>query len=230
MRAMGAIAKRLAGLTVFGAVLAIGVAVAAASAIVIIYTNNFDTGGRAHQLSSIQNHHCDKGVKHGSLKVRVGHSPNVCNYKLPVEADSAKSNLDIQADFKLGKETKAKLRKSARFGFRMRANGLKKYYELRVFPKKRKYVLLRSPEGKHFPVKDKSQKIKPVGRFTTLQMRTFGHKVIVYIGGKKVVEVRDPDPSDLPGGQLQVFFGDRKHSKDPAIFQLENVRVSVKKS
>jgi hypothetical protein len=220
---------RLAGLTAL-ALAALGVAVAGASAIVIIYTNNFNSGGRAHQLDSLQSHHCNKGVKNGSLKIKVGHSPNVCNYKLPVEADSSKSNLDLQADFKVGKETNAKLRKSARFGFRMRANALKKYYELRVFPKGHKYVLRRSPDGDHFPVRGRSKKIKPVGHFTTLQMRTFGHQVIVYIEGKKVIDVHDPDPGDLPGGQLQVFAGDGKHTKKKAIFQLENVRVSVKKS
>ena len=222
--------KRLAGLTVFGIVLALSAAVATASVVVIIYTNDFNSGGRAHQLTSMSNHHCKKGVKSGALKINVGHSPNVCNYLLPVRADSAKSNLDVQADFKLGKQTNAKLRKSARFGFRMRANGQKKYYEIRVFPKKHKYVLRRSPEGKKFPVKGTSKHINPVGRFTTVQMRTFGHKVIVYFQGKKTIEVNDPDPGDLPGGQLQVFAGARRHSNDhDAIFQLENLRVAVKK-
>ena len=222
--------KRLAGLTVFGAMFALIATVATASVVVIIYTNDFDSGGRAHQLSSMSNHHCNKGVKSGALKIDVGRTPNTCNYLLPVRADSAKSNLDVQADFKLGKETNAELRKSARFGFRMRANGQKKYYEIRVFPKKHKYVLRRSPEGKNFPVKGKSKHINPVGRFTTVQMRTFGHKVIVYFQGKKTIEVNDPDPSDLPGGQLQVFAGARRHSnKHDAIFQLENLRVAVKK-
>ncbi len=226
---MGAFAKRLAGLTAFGAVLALGATVASAAVIVIVYTNNFNSAGRAHQLIALHTHHCRKGVKSGSLKIKVGHNPNVCSYKLPVEADASKSNLDLQADFKLGKETPAHLRKSSRFGFRMRANGTKKYYELRVFPKKHKFVLLRSPKGDRFPVQGKSKKIKPVGRFTTLQMRTFGHEVLVYVEGKKVAEVNDPDPGDLPGGQLQVFAGVGKHSTKHGIFQLENVRVSVKK-
>ncbi len=220
--------KGLVGLSVL-VVAAICAAVAAASVIVIVYRNDFRTGGRAHQLTSISSKHCNKKVDGGRLKIEISHGSNVCTYRLPVEADSAKSNLDLQADFKLGKETDSSLRKSSRFGFRMRANGLKKYYEVRVFPKGRKYVVRRSPGGDKFPVKGKSTAIKPVGHVTTIQMRTFGHAVIVYLNGKKVVDVHDPDPSDLPGGQLQVFAGYGKHSSRHAFFQLDNVRVSVKK-
>lgn len=223
-------AKRLAGLGGVAAV-ALGVAaVAAASVIVIVYQNDFRTGGRAHQLSSLHNSHCNKGVTGDRLKVAVGRSPNFCTYKLPIEGDGPRSNLDVQADFKLGKETLARLRKGARFGLRMRANGLKRYYELRVFPKRHAYVLTRSPDSADFPVKGKSGAIKPVGRFTTVQMRTFGKNVFVYLEGKKVISLRDPGAGDLPGGQLQVFFGDGRHAKKhDAIFQLDNVRVSVKK-
>ncbi len=229
MTAMGARKRKgLVGLSVLVAIL-LSAAVAAASAIVIIYVNNFRSAGRAHQLSSIANHHCNKKVNGGNLKILISHNPNTCNYRVPVEADGPKSNLDLQADFKLGKETDARLRKSARFGFRMRANALKKYYELRVFPKKHKFVLRRSPDGDNFPVRGKSKAIKPVGHFTTIQMRTFGHRITVYFGGKKVVDVQDPDPGDLPGGQLQVFAGVGKHSSRDASFQLDDVRVSVKK-
>jgi hypothetical protein len=229
MVAMGARKRKgLVGLSVvLVGLLAAGVA--AASVIVIIYRNDFRSGGQAHQLSSIGNHHCNKQVNGGNLKIVATHTPNICNYRLPVEADGPKSNLDLQADFKLGKETDARLRKSSRFGFRMRANGLKKYYELRVFPKKHKYVLRRSPDGDKFPVSGTSKAIKPVGHFTTVQMRTFGHQVVVYFEGKKVAEVNDPDPSDLPGGQLEVFAGSGRHSSKDAVFQLDDVRVSVKK-
>jgi 3-keto-disaccharide hydrolase len=229
MRAMGARrSKGLVGLSVVVAA-ALAAAVAAGSVIVVIYRNDFRTGGRAHQLTSISSKHCNKHVDGGNLKIEVSHGPNTCNYRLPVEADGPKSNLDLQADFKLGKETKSSLRKSSRFGFRMRANGLKKYYEVRVFPKGHKYVVRRSPGGQEFPVKGKSDAIKPVGHFTTIQMRTFGHAVVVYFNGKKVVDVHDPDPGDLAGGQLQVFAGYGKHSNDKSIFQLDDVRVSVKK-
>jgi hypothetical protein len=229
MVAMGARKpKRLAGAAAF---VAIGVtaAVAAAASIVIVYQNNFSSTGRGHQLTGVQSKHCNKRAVKGSLTVDIKSGPVVCGYKLPVEGSGRQPKQDLEADFKLTKQTPPTLRKHTYFGLRMRANGSKKYYEFRVFPKHGKYGIKRVPNGAGFPVGGTSNKIKPVGHWNTVQMRIFGHHLQAWVNGKKLADLNDKSPGDVPGTQLQVIAANGKHSHNTAVVQIDNLRVSVPK-
>ena len=224
--AMGArIRKRLpAALALAGA----GACAAAAVAfgIVSVYTNDFSTAGKGHQLSGAQGSHCDKTVKNGSLKVTVKQGPEVCGYQLPVEGESRQPDHDLQARMKLLSLTPKKLRKNAYVGLEVRAGGGSDY-ELRIFPKGHRYVIKRTPGGSGFPVSGQDGAIKPIDKLNTLRLQAFGHVVKAWVNGAKIADVADSSPTDVRGRRLELVVSNGKKTDKDVIARADDVRLSV---
>lgn len=226
MNAMGATkSRRLAGAIAFALTLGAAAIALAASSIVVIYTNDFSTKGRGHQLQGAGKH-CNKRVNHGGLVVTVKSGPTDCAYVLPVEGDSRQPEQDLEARFKLRKLTPSHLRKHTYVGLRVRTQG-KQSYELRIFPKTHRFALRRTPDGDNFPVGGNDGAIAPVEKWNTLQLRVFSHKVWAWVNGHKLAEVQDPKPGDLKGRKMRIVVADGKHTDKDSVVRVDDLRVAV---
>ena len=225
---MGArIRKRLPGALVLAAAGACAAA-AAAFGIVSVYTNNFSTADKGHQLSGAQGSHCDKRVKNGSLEVTVKKGPEVCGYQLPVEGESRRPNHDLQARMKVLRLTPKKLRKTAYVGLEVRAGGGSDY-ELRIFPKGHRYVIKRTPGGSGFPVSGQDGHIKPINTLNTLRLQAFGHVVKAWVNGAKLAAVSDSNPKDVRGRRAELVVSNGRKTNKDVIARADDVRLSVPK-
>lgn len=224
--AMGArIRKRLPAAL---ALVAAGAAVAAAVAfgIVDIYSNDFATAGKGHQLSGAQGSHCDKTVKNGTLQVTVKEGPEECGYQLPVEGESRQPNHDLQARMKLLKSTPKALRKNAFVGLEVRAGGGTDY-ELRIFPKGHRYVIKRTPGGIGFPVSGQDGAIKPIDKLNTLRLQAFGNVVKAWVNGAKIADVADSSPTDVRGRRAELVFSNGKKTAMDVVARADDVHLAV---
>src|SRR5690349_22800857 len=82
-----------------------------------------------------------KGEKALGGEVKVGRKS--CMLQTPVEGDSKQPDHVLQTTLKVSSKTSKKIRKQAYVGLALRANS-KSAYEIRIFPKGRKYKLLKN--------------------------------------------------------------------------------------
>jgi hypothetical protein len=210
------------------AVLALGLA-AAALAGVTVYTNNFSGRAEAKQLKHANGRHCDKRwrKKAKSVLVEVKKGPGACGYRPPVEGDTAGPDHDFQAQVKLLRATPRGIRGSAYVGIAVRS-GKSSGYELRIFPKKHKYELRRTPAGGGggFPKKGNSRAIK-VNKPNVLRLKAVGNKVSAKVNSKKLAQVTDSNAGQVSGRRLEVLVGNKRHTHKDVVASLDNLKLQV---
>ncbi len=192
-----AIALALAGCAALSAI---------AWGVVIVYHNNFSSPRDSQALKRSQGSHCGRTIKKGSLLVKVKQGKEVCGYYLPVQGDSRRPDLDVQARIKLQKPDSKHLRKHAFIGVGARS-GPDTRYQLRVFPKGRKFLLKRSPHENGFNKSGKDNAINPIGSFNRLELQVFGNRAKAYVNGTKVAEAKDPKSDGVKGRKVEIVVG-----------------------
>lgn len=214
------------------ALAAIGIGAATALAGVTVYKNDFSSNREAKELRHAEGKHCDKRwrKKAESVRVDVKKGPNLCGYRPPVQGDTPGPDLDFQAKQKLLKVTPKGIRDGAYLVLEVRS-AKNTGYQLRVFPSKHKFQLVRVPSGggSGFPAKGTSNAIKGVNKPNVLRLSAVGDKVTAKVNGKKVAGVTDSNAAEVSGRSLEVGVGNKKSTNKVASGTLDDLKVQVPK-
>jgi hypothetical protein len=192
-----------------------------------IYHNDF-AGKRDARSLNLSGKGCDAEVrgKKGQLGVTTKEGGTRCRLRLPVQGDAARPDHIVDVEAKLLPKTPEKIRKKVYVALTVREGG-GGYYELRVFPEKRKFSLVRRPEDAAFPVNGKDNQIGRVGDKNKLTIRALDDAVSGKVNKLAVDEVVDPAPNDLPGTKISLVMGQEGGSKKGAAVWFKDLRVSV---
>ncbi len=227
---MGPIRPTTRAALVLAALIAIGLAAATALAGVTVYKNGFSRKGEAKELRHAEGKHCKRRFrrKAGKLRIDVTRGPEVCGYRPPVEGDTDGPDHDLQVKAKFLRDTPKGLRKDAYVAVAVRS-GKTSEYELRVFPVKHKFRLVRSPSGGggDFPAQGKSSAIKGFNKPNVLGLKAVGSKVTARVNGTKVAKATDSNPAQVGGRKLEVAVGNGKRSPKTVSATIDNLKLQV---
>jgi hypothetical protein len=215
-----------------GTVLGLGLAAAVALAGVTVYKNNFSSRTEVRELERVEGKQCDRRwrKKAKSARVEVKKGPERCGYEPPVQGDSARPDHVFQATGKLLKQTSRRVRGGAYVAVAARV-GKNSAYELRIFPARQKYQLVRDPSGGGggFPAKGNSNAIKGVNKPNALRLKVVDDKVSARVNGTKLAAVTDASPNQLKGRKLEVAVGHKRTSSRAVIATLDDLKLQVPK-
>jgi hypothetical protein len=215
-----------------GTVAALGLAAAVALAGVTVYKSNFSSRTEVRELERVEGKHCDRRwrKKAKSARVEVKKGPERCGYEPPVQGDSARPDHVFQATGKLLKQTSRRVRGGAYVAVAARV-GKNSAYELRIFPARQKYQLVRDPSGGGggFPAKGTSNAIKGVNKPNALRLKVVDDKVSARVNGTKLAAGTDASPSQLKGRKLEVSVGHKRTSSRAVIATLDDLKLQVPK-
>jgi len=228
------VSVRLRSLTVMrlkalliASLLALGVCAGVAFGAVRVYNNQFAGKGDAKELD-LSGKGCKAEVrgKKGQLGVTTAEGGSRCRLRLPVIGDSSQPDHIVDVETKLLPKTPEKIRKKVYVAATVREGG-GGYYELRVYPERRKYSLVRKPGDAAFPVTGKDREIGKAGDKNKLTLRALGDAVSGKVNKFAIADVADPQPGALPGTKISIVLGQEGGSKDGASVWFKDLRVSV---
>jgi hypothetical protein len=214
--------KRLTITFVFAAALAVA---SLAAANVLVYQSDFSKKSDVKRVDKlVGGKSCAKSWKgKNSLGFKVKEGRKNCFLQTPVEGDGKQPDHVIVASAKVLKDTSKKVRADIYAGVALRANS-KSAYEFRVFPKGRRFVLLKNggeiEEGK---VKG----LNPLGKRNQLRLEASGGNVTAEVNKKTVATFRDDDPAEVRGRKTALTFGSEARSNKDGYGAFANVKVFV---
>lgn len=226
VRLRSQIAMRLKA-PLIASLLALGVFAAVALGAVRIYHNEFKGENDRKELD-LSGKGCKAEVRgnKGQLGVSSSKGGSRCRLRLPVIGDAERPDHIVDVEAKLLPKTPEQIRKKVYVGVTVREGG-GGYYELRVFPEKRKYSLVRRPAGDGFPINGTDREIGKTGDKNKLTIRALGDVISGKINKAVVDEFADPDAGALPGSKISIILGQEGSSKDGASVWFKDLRVSV---
>jgi hypothetical protein len=218
---------------VIAAAPATALAVAAtAIAGVTVYENDFSSRGEFSEIGKSGGKACDRSYrkKSGSMRASVERGPVTCSFRPPVQGDSELPNHVVKVDGKILESTPNSVRGGAFIEVSLRAGGGGVGYMLRVFPEKKRFELIRGPEGGGggFPAQGRNPNIKPVNKRNKLRLTATGGEITAAVNGEQIATVTDDDPGQVPGRKVRFGVGGEKQSgKDVgAVFRRVSVGVA----
>ncbi len=215
--------------TTFTITLAVGLfaLTALAAGAVRVYKNDFSNRGEVREIA-VAGKACKTQFRKGKdqLGVLTKRGGTRCRLRLPVQGDAPQPDHIVRVEGKLLKKTPRKQRKRVYYGIAVRAGG-GGFYELRVYPQRRQYQLLRRPDGAGFPVVERDGRIGKVAERNRMTLRAVGDTVAARIGKVKVPGIVDADPGELPGTRITLVAGQHGGSSDGAKMIFQNLSVSV---
>lgn len=203
--------KRLITTTALLAVLGLLFATLSGAAI-SVYKNNF-SGKDAYKSVTKLGGNKGKCKRNWRKKSALGVSvkgKQDCSMQTPVEGDGKGPDHIVQVLAKVTQATDKKVRKSTYVGLIVRANR-KESYELRVFPKIKRWQLLKS--GEVLKQNRDKKRIKGFARKNKLELRAIGDTIVAKSNGKVLVELRDRNAEQVGGRKTGVSYGNRKSAK-----------------
>jgi hypothetical protein len=210
--------------------LALGLAAAVALGAVTVYKNNFSGKGESKELRHSRGKHCDKRWRNKAKDVRVrrNRGSGVCGYRPPVEGDTSRPDHDFRAKAVLLKATPKGLRRSSYVAIAVRS-GRSSGYVLRIFPKRHRFQLRRSPSdgGGAFPVTGRNRAIKGPGKANVVRLKVFGNRVNARVNGKRLARLTDTNAGQVGGRKLEVGVGSTRRSDNPVVATFDNLKLLV---
>lgn len=210
--------------------LALLLVAAVALATVTVYKESFGGSDSVRELKRAAGSKKQCAKRHTNskqLRVAARRGGLLCAYAPPVLGDSAVPDHEIQLEGRvLRKQTPKSMRASTYIAARLRVAG-NSHYELQVFPKRKRFRLLRTPAGAGFPVAGRSDAIKPLGRMNKLKLRAFGARVVAWVNGTRLALVEDAAPGQVAGRKLAFGVGSNKKAKPGPIAVFDDLRVRV---
>jgi hypothetical protein len=212
------------------AALALGLAAAGALAAVTVYKNNFSSQAEVKELDHSRGKQCAKRWRKKTKSVRAQRNggPGACGYRPPVEGDTGGPDHDFRAKEKLLKVTAKGIRGSAYVAVAVRSSKTSGY-ELRIFPKRHKFQLRRSPSGGGggFPAKGRSQAINGVNKPNVVRLKAAGNSVTAKVNGTRLARVTDSNAAQVDGRKLEVAVGATRRSNKEVIATFDNLKLLV---
>jgi hypothetical protein len=211
----------------FASSLALAALAGLAFASVRVYDNNFSarSDGKALDLSGKG---CEAEVRGDKkqLGVSTAEGRSRCRLRLPVQGDAARPDHIIQAEGKLLPSTDEKVRKRVYLALTVREGG-GGYYELRIYPERREYRLVRKPDDDAFPLEGRDDRIGKTGDKNRLTLRALGADVSAKVNKLNVGSVTDSAPNDIGGTKLSLVVGQEGRSNDGAKVWFSKLSVKV---
>lgn len=207
--------------------LAVGLATAFAD--VTVYSNDFSSRAEYNDIArSGGGKRCDRKYRQKSkvMLASIRRSPTTCSFRPPVQGDDVLPNYTASVQGKMLSKTPKSLRGKTFFELAVRAGGGDTGYKLRVFPKKKRYELLRTPGGGGFPSKGKSGAIKKAAR-NTLRVVAQGATITAYANGKQLTSIADNNPGQVEGRKIRFAIGCKKKSGKAVVGTIRRVGVGV---
>jgi hypothetical protein len=227
---MGSHRRTRPAVALLAAALALGLAAAVALAAVTVYKNNFSSKAEARELHHSRGKHCGKSWRRKVESVRVKRTggSGACGYRPPIEGDTDGPDHDFRARLKLLKTTPKGVRRGAYVAIAVRS-GRGSGYELRIFPKKHRFQLRRSPSGggPTFPVTGRNREIKRVNKPNVVRLKAVGGRVTASVNGTRLANVTDPNAGQVGGRKLEVAVGHKRRSRKDVVATFDNLRVAV---
>lgn len=226
---MGPIRLTTRAALLLAALVTIGVAAATALAGVTVYKNSFSRKGEVKELRKAEGKHCKRSFrkKAGKALIEVTRGPEVCGYRPPVEGDTDGPDHDFQAKAKFLRDTPKGLRNEAYVAVAVRS-GKTSDYELRVYPVKHRFKLVRSPSGGGaFPAQGRNGAIKGFNKSNVIGLKASGSRVIARVNGTKVAQLTDTNPAQVGGRRLEVAVGSGKRSTKTVSATIDSLKLQV---
>jgi hypothetical protein len=204
------------------AALAAGAALAAIAiaAPVGIYRNTMGNDAQRADVAKLTGNSCGAGGD-TALRIRVGKRTRECLYRTPVIG----RDLEISAVGRIFASTPKPLRRAAFVSVSLRTGGAGAGYQLLVFPLQRKTQLLRiTSEGrrKYMAIQRNVRTVKGIGQANRLRLQAFNVtrgpdrgrvRVLAFVGGERVADVRDDAAAELEGRASGFSVGATKAAK-----------------
>lgn len=209
-----------AAVTLGGAGLAFG--------LVPVYENEFNSKSKFRQVAKFTGGKgCKKFHERGKrFGVSVETGETKCIFRTPVEGDGAGPDHLIEAKMKVNKST-AKSVRSQVYGAVGVRSGKKLGYELRVFPKKGRWEVHRTPSGNGFPITGKTNKANGIGETYRLSLRAFGNEVVAKVNGTKVLTRVDTNAARVSGRIATLAAANLKKASKNVRVTFDSVKVKV---
>lgn len=227
---MGPHRRTRSAVALLAAALALGLAAAVSVAAVTVYKNNFSSSAEGKELRHSRGKHCVKRWRDKAKSVRAqrNRGSGICGYRPPVEGDSAGPDHDFRAKEKLLKATPKGLRGSAYLQIAVRS-GKGSGYELRIFPKRHRFELLRFPsgDGGRFPAQGRSGAIKGVNKPNRMRLMAVGNRVTARVNGTRLARVTDQDAAQVDARKLEVGVGSTRSSDKQVVATFDNLKLLV---
>jgi hypothetical protein len=144
-----------------------------------------------------------------SLGVTVKGGETHCALSTPVEGDGRKPNLIVKTVAVVSKQTDKKVRKETYVGVAVRADR-RGDYELRVFPKSRRFQLVKSGEVLE---QGREESIEGLDEKNRLEISAIGNAVTAKANGKRLAEFGDKNAEQVKGRKTALVYGSTKKSK-----------------
>lgn len=207
-----------------------GLALASASvafAIVPIYENNFSSGAKFREIKKMSGGKtCKRSHDNKQLLIAIEGGPTECIFRTPVQGDGPGPDHQIEANAKVSRSTSSKIRKQAYVAVGVRS-GQKTGYQLRVFPKRGRWEVHRSPSAAEFPIKGSLEDINGIGKTNVLRLTAFGNTVAAQVNGTKVMARTDSKAAQVSGANTTLIAAGEKKSNKIVRASFESVRVRL---
>lgn len=220
-----------------GAAVALLVA-AAALAAVRVYSNDFSHRAEAKDMR-VAGKACRRvwDENRRQLRLVVTRGPARCRLTVPVRGDAPQPDHILQFSTLVSKprerSAKAKRRRATRnpsiyVGATVR-DGRGSRYELRVYPARRFYTLLREPEGvgEDFPVTARHEDINRFGKRNVIRLDAILDTIRAKVNNRRVARAFDPEAEELEGTRMTILLGMESRSKTPVRAFVDDIGVSV---
>jgi hypothetical protein len=199
---------------------------AIASANVLVFTTDFNKRKDVSRLDRLAGGKkaCEKswkGKKALGAEVKVGRKN--CMLQTPVEGDAKQPDHVLQASLKVSSKTSKKIRKQAYVGLALRANS-KSSYEIRIFPKGRKYKLLKNGDAVDA---GKNKAINELDKRNRLRFEAIKSDVTAKVNGKRLAKFKDNDPGEVNGRKTAITFGSEARSNKNGYMVFQSVKGFV---
>lgn len=212
------------------ALLAAAALATVALAYVTVYSNSFASKRDYRQVERVGggSRSCKREwvQKREIMRIQVGKAPAVCTYRPPVQGDGAHPDHRFDADGRILKDTKAKVRKHAYLSLAIRVGGGRRYL-MRVFPKRQRYEMRRQPTGPGFPDNGNEPAIGKLGQLNKLRLVADGDHIRGFVNGAEVADITDPNASQLTGTKLEFSVGNKANSKKNTIGVFDKLKLAV---
>ena len=212
--------------TILAALAAVAVPAYAA---ITVYKNNFSSKADYHALTkqSGKAKKCKRNWrKKSALGVTVKGGKQNCALKTPVEGDSLRPDLIVQADAKVTAKTQKATRRSAYVGVSVRSSR-KKGYVFRVFPKTNRWELLKN---RVVVKKGNDKAVKGMKKHNKLLISAKSDKILGKVNGKTQVKYKDPAADEVDGLGTGLVYGiSQKVKKKEAVAFFDGLKVGVPK-
>lgn len=203
---------------------------AAAHADFTVYQNDFSSRAEFKEIiRSGGGKACDRRYrkKSKSMVASVQRANTTCSFRPPVQGDGELANHNVGLDGKVLKKTPRSIRGGAFIEVTVRAGGGGVGYALRVFPKKRKFELLRNPGGDGFPVRGKDRAINGIDERNQLRLVARGATITAFVNGKELAAIDDVNPGQVLGSKVRFGAGNRKGKGNPVVATFKRIAVAV---